>query len=126
MLFFSQIFLIFFIISCIKSETTHIGLKNGIRTNITDIQSNNIVIHNFTSSTTQVDFFLDKTKGSPLMYSYHSYDALNFYPSADDLVALSVSDSLEKSKVIDTTMIIKLNLYAPNNGTDNDQIVINF
>ena len=110
MLFTSVVFLVLFIILNIKSETIHLGLENGIRTNITNIHANDIVIHNFTCSTTQVVFFLDKTKGSPLMYSYHSYNALNFNPTADDIIALSVSDSLEKSKLIDTTMILKLNL----------------
>ena len=116
---------VFAIVTYIKSKTSSTYLKRGTKTKITgDFKPHDIYIHSFDCSTSQVDFFLEKIEGSPLMYSYHTYYGTTFSSNEKDLIYLSLSDSIEKAKNIDTTMILKLNLLKRNNANEDDQIVI--
>ena len=116
---------VFAMLTYIKSKTSSTSLTDGTKTKITGgFNPHDIYIHSFNCSTSQVDFFLEIIEGSPLMYSYHSNYGTNFNPSEKDLIYLSLSNSLEKAKIIDTTMILKLNLLKANNANEDDQIVI--
>ena len=65
------IFCVFAFLTCIKSKTSSTTLNRGTKTKITgDFKPHDIYIHSFDCSTSQVDFFLEKIEGSPLMYSY--------------------------------------------------------
>ena len=116
---------VFAMLTYIKSKTSSTSLTDGTKTKITGgFNPHDIYIHSFNCSTSQVDFFLEIIEGSPLMYSYHTNYGTNFNPSEKDLIYLSLSNSLEKAKIIDTTMILKLNLLKANNANEDDQIVI--
>ena len=124
MIFLYGIIILIFNLIFIKCETYHFELEKGIKQDFHDINPKDIHIYYFNSNTHQVDFFLEKRKGNPYMYSYHCYNALNFYPTETDLITFSITEVLEKAKIIDTTMILKLNLIGPNIATEEDQIVI--
>ena len=116
---------VFAMLTYIKSKTSSTSLTDGTKTKITGgFNPHDIYFHSFNCSTSQVDFFLEIIEGSPLMYSYHTNYGTNFNPSEKDLIYLSLSNSLEKAKIIDTTMILKLNLLKANNANEDDQIVI--
>ena len=124
MIFLSGIIILIFNLIKIKGETYHFEVEKEIKQDFHDINPKDIHIYYFNSNTHQVDFFLEKRKGNPYMYSYHCYNAINFYPTESDLLTLSITEVLEKAKIIDTTMILKLNLVSPNIVTEEDQIVI--
>ena len=124
MIFFVGAYIFIFNLIFIKSETYSSVLVNGIKNYFHDIKPRDINIYHYNSSSLQVDFFLEKIKGSPLMYSYLSNDANHYLPTEDELIYLSIGEATEKAKSIDTTMILKLNLLFQNNITEDNQYVI--
>ena len=124
MIFFVGTFIFIFNLICIKSETYSSVLINGTTNYFHDIKPRDINIYHYNSSSLQVDFFLEKIKGYPLMYSYLSNDANHYLPTEDDLIYLSIGEATEKAKNIDTTMVLKLNLLFQNDVTEDNQYVI--
>ena len=87
MIFFVGAYIFVFNLIFIKSETYSSVLVNGIKNYFHDIKPRDINIYHYNSSSLQVDFFLEKIKGSPLMYSYLSNDANHYLPTEDELRA---------------------------------------